>query len=188
MNQKESENDEEKTVMNDIVLKPVGIIRSEIKEPVLRSDKDGITLKEKLKNVRAERDKIRTLISEIEIEPSLTELLDDIEGHSHLNILYWAHKVPPESRKLTKVHPMGLKEVPRKGIFATCSPARPNPVLLTAVKLIERKGNILKVQGLEAVDGSPVIDIKPYVRGYHSAENPKSPEWLEKIIKEFEEA
>ncbi len=166
---------------SEIVLKPVGIIRSEIKAPVLCSDSEGITLKEKLKYVRAERDKIRTLISEIEIDPSLTELLDDIEGYSHLNILYWAHKVPAESRKLTKVHPMGLKDVPKKGIFATCSPARPNPVLLTAVKLIEQKGNILKVQGLEAVDGSPVIDIKPYVQAYHGAENPRRPEWMEKI-------
>ncbi len=173
---------------SDIVLKPVGIIRSGIKESVLRSESEGITLKEKLKNVKAERDKIRTMISEIEIDPSLAELLEDIEGHSHLMILYWAHKVPAESRRLTKVHPMGLKEFPKRGIFATCSPARPNPVLLTAVKLLERKGNILKVQGLEAIDGSPVIDIKPYVQGYHGAENPNSPEWMEKIRKELEQA
>ncbi|MBU2621154.1 MAG: tRNA (N6-threonylcarbamoyladenosine(37)-N6)-methyltransferase TrmO [Proteobacteria bacterium] len=173
--------------MTEIVLKPVGIIRSEIKEPALRSDKDGITLKEKLKNVRAERDKIRTMTSEIIIDPSLAELLDDIDGHSHLMVLYWAHKVPAESRKLTKVHPMGLKEVPKKGIFATCSPARPNPVLVTVVRLSERNKNILKVQGLEAIDGSPVIDIKPFVHGYHGAENHKSPEWMEKIRMELEE-
>jgi len=166
---------------SEIVLKPVGIIRSEIKEPVLRADSNGITLKEKIRHVRAERDRIRTLISEIEIDPALTELLDDIEGYSHLMILYWAHKVPEESRTVRRVHPMGLKDIPKKGIFATCSPARPNPVLLTAVKLVERRGNILKVQGLEAIDGSPVIDIKPYVEGYHNAENPTRPEWMEKI-------
>jgi tRNA-Thr(GGU) m(6)t(6)A37 methyltransferase TsaA len=173
--------------MTEIVLKPVGVVRSEIKEPVLRADSNGITLKEKLINVKAEQDKIRAMISEIVIEPSLTELLDDIEGYSHLMILYWAHKVPAESREITKVHPMGLKEIPKKGIFATCSPARPNPVLLTAVKLVEHKGNVIRVEGLEAIDGSPVIDIKPYVRGYHSAENPISPEWMEKIHKEFAE-
>ncbi len=177
--------------MNDfseIVLKPVGVIRSSIKEPVLRSDSEGITLKEKLKNVKAERDRIRTMISEIEVDPAFTELLDDIEDHSHLMILYWAHKVSEESRRLKKVHPMGRKDVPKRGIFATCSPARPNPVLLTAVKLIGRNGNILKVQGLEAIDGSPVVDIKPYVEGYHGAENFKSPEWMEKIRKELDEA
>ncbi|OQX25802.1 MAG: tRNA (N6-threonylcarbamoyladenosine(37)-N6)-methyltransferase TrmO [Desulfobacteraceae bacterium IS3] len=174
--------------MTEIVLKPVGIIRSEIREPVLRSDKDGITLKEKLKHVRAERDKIRTMISEIVIDPALEEILEGIEEYSHIQVLFWAHKVPPESRKLTQVHPMGLKEMPKRGIFATCSPARPNPVLLTAVKLLERNANILKVQGLEAIDGTPVIDIKPYVKGYHCAENPKSPEWMEKIHAMLEDA
>lgn len=173
--------------MTEIVLKPIGFIRSEIKEPALRSDKDGITLKEKLRHVKAERDKIRNMTSEIVIDPALAELLDDIEGHSHILVLFWAHKVPPESRKLTKVHPMGLKEMPKRGIFATCSPARPNPVLVTAVKLLERNGNILKVQGLEAVDGTPVIDIKPYVQGYHGAENPATPEWMEKIHAMLEE-
>jgi tRNA (adenine37-N6)-methyltransferase len=171
----------------EITLKPVGIIRSGIKEPVLRSDSEGITLKEKLINVKAERDKIRTMISEIVIDPAYEEALEGIKEYSHILVLFWAHKVPEESRKLTKVHPMGLKEIPKKGIFATCSPARPNPVLVTAVKLLERNGNILKVQGLEAIDGTPVIDIKPYVQGYHCAENPKSPEWMEKIHAMIEE-
>ena len=174
--------------MTEIVLKPVGVIRSEIREPALRSDKDGISLKEKLKNVRAERDKIRNMISEIVIDPTYEDALEGIEEYSHIHVLFWAHKVPPESRKLTKVHPMGLKEMPKKGIFATCSPARPNPVLLTSVKLLERSGNILRVQGLEAIDGTPVVDIKPYVKGYHGAESPKSPEWMEKIHAMLEEA
>ena len=56
---------------SEIIIKPIGVIRSEIKEPVLRSDSKGITLKEKLKNVRVERDKIRTMTSEIIIDPSL---------------------------------------------------------------------------------------------------------------------
>ncbi len=172
---------------SEIVLKPVGVIRSKIKEPVPRPDGAGITMKEKRKNVKAQRDKIRSMISEIVIDPSLEELLDDTDGHSHLMVLYWAHKVPSESRKLTKVHPMGLKEMPKRGIFATCSPARPNPVLVTVVRLLKRDKNILKVQGLEALDGSPVIDIKPYVHGYHGADNFKTSEWMEKMHNEVEE-
>lgn len=82
---------------------------------------------------------------------------------------------------------MGLKEIPQKGIFATCGPARPNPVLMTAVKLLERNGNILKVQGLEAIDNTPVIDIKPYVQGYHRVEDPSRPEWMENIHKMVED-
>ena len=65
--------------------------------------------------------------------------------------------------------------------------ARPNPVLVTALKLLERNGNVLKVHGLEAIDGTPVIDIKPYVQGYHSAENSATPEWMEKIHAMLEE-
>lgn len=174
--------------MIEIILKPIGIIRSGITEPVLRSDKDGMTLQEKLTRIRAERDKIRTMTSEIVIDPAYEEALEGIGDYSHIQVLFWAHKVPEESRRLTRVHPMGLKEIPERGIFATCSPARPNPVLLTAVKLLERNGNILKVQGLEAIDGTPVVDIKPYVKGYHCAENPKSPEWMEKIHAMLEEA
>ena len=173
--------------MTEIILKPVGVIRSDIKEPILRSDGEGITLKEKLKNVVAERDKIRDMISEIVIDPASAELLDGIDGYSHVLILFWAHETPGESRNLTRVHPMGLKEIPKKGIFATCSPARPNPVLVTAVKLLERKDNVLKVQGLEAIDGSPVIDIKPYVQSYHGVQNSTTPEWMEKIHAMFED-
>lgn len=167
----------------EIILKPVGMVRSEIKEPTLRTDSNGIALKDKIETIRAERDRLRNLVSIIEIEPELEDLLEGIEGHSHLILLYWAHKITPESRKLTKVHPMGLKDIPKKGIFATCSPARPNPILVTTVRLLEREGNCLKVQGLEAIDGSPVIDIKPFAKGYHNAENPVSPEWMEDIHK-----
>lgn len=167
----------------DIVLQPIGVVNSEIKEPILRADSEGIALSEKLKHVKAEQNKIKTMVSVITLNPNLQELLDDIEGYSHLMILYWAHKVPTESRNLTKVHPMGLKEMPSKGIFATCSPARPNPVLVTVVRLVEREKNILKVQGLEAIDGSPVIDIKPFVQGYHGAENSKTPQWMQQIHK-----
>lgn len=80
---------------------------------------------------------------------------------------------------------MGRKDLPVQGIFSTCSPARPNPVLVSAVPLLERKGNILKVKGLEAVDQSPVIDIKPYVKTYYWVENLSVPEWMITIHKEL---
>lgn len=173
-------------IPGEIRLHPVGVIRNSIKEQMIKSDANGIELQERLKQVREKLKIIRNMISELIIDPSLEGILDGIEEYSHIFVLYWAHEIPHESRKLKKVHPMGRKDIPLKGIFATCSPARPNPILLTAVKLIERNGNILKVQGLEAIDGSPVIDVKPYVQSYHAAENPKVPEWIEKIHKELE--
>ncbi|HKL01507.1 MAG TPA: TrmO family methyltransferase [Desulfotignum sp.] len=81
---------------------------------------------------------------------------------------------------------MGRKDLPRKGFFATCSPAQPNPVLVSAVPLIERNGNTLKVKGLEALDGSPVIDIKPYAASYYGAENATVPEWMAQLHREMD--
>ena len=170
--------------MEPVTLTPVGIICSEIKEPMLRANEDGLSLEEHREKVETHRDRVNAMVSEIIIDPALSGILDGIEGFSHILVLYWPHLVPRERRNLQKVHPMGRKDIPKQGIFATCSPARPNPVLVTAVKLIERKKNILRVQGLEAVDGSPVLDIKPYNPGYYQVEDPILPDWMKKLLKE----
>lgn len=170
--------------MEALTLTPVGVICSEIKEPMLRANEDGLSLEEHQEKIEHHRDRVKAMVSEIIIDPSLSGILDGIEGFSHILVLYWPHLVPRERRNLQKVHPMGRKDIPKQGIFATCSPARPNPVLVTAVKLVERKKNILKVQGLEAVDGSPVLDIKPYNPGYYRVEDPILPEWMKKLLEE----
>ena len=66
------------------------------------------------------------------------------------------------------------------GVFATRSPDRPNPIGKTTVKIVERRGNVLRVQGLDAIDGSPVLDIKPYLPGYDSVEGARAPSWMVK--------
>jgi tRNA (adenine37-N6)-methyltransferase len=91
-----------------------------------------------------------------------------------------------EKRIVRRVHPMGRKDIPKQGVFATCSPARPNPVLVSAVQLVDRQGNILHVKGLDAVDGTPVIDIKPYVDSYHRVEKPSVPDWMRQLHAELE--
>jgi tRNA (Thr-GGU) A37 N-methylase len=73
------------------------------------------------------------------------------------------------------------------GVFATCSPARPNPILVTAVKVLGVHANVLTVQGLEAVDRSPVLDIKPYNRNYMEMEDLKVADWMERIEQERRE-
>lgn len=129
----------------------------------------------------------RSTIAELVIDEDLTGILEGIDGFSHLMVLYWAHLVPTEARSITKVHPMGRKEFPLTGVFATCSPARPNPISATAVQLIERRGNVLVVEGLEAVDGSPLIDIKPYIPYYYRAHNVRVPEWVIQVARELDE-
>lgn len=168
-----------------IILKPVGIVRSEIKEPTLKAGDDGLTWQVRAQQEKNYRQKLKTIISELVVNEELSGILDGIEGFSHILVLYWPHMVSPNRRNLLKVHPMGRKDVPRQGVFATCSPARPNPVLVTAVRLLQRNGNVLHVQGLEAVDGSPIVDIKPYNPRYYRVESPMVPEWMKKIQKEI---
>jgi tRNA (Thr-GGU) A37 N-methylase len=83
---------------------------------------------------------------------------------------------------------MGRRDLPEVGIFSTCSPARPNPVLTTVVRLIRREKNVLTVTGLDAIDGSPVIDIKPYVSEFYPREGVRIPAWMEQIQEEIRRA
>jgi len=173
---------------SQIILRPVGIIKNKIKKPFLSAEDDGIKMQGNIDNFRTHIREIHQEISEIIINKDLIEILEDIEKYSHIMILYWADKVPEQSRSLTKVHPMGRKENPKVGIFSTCSPARPNPVLITVVRLHERNKNVLYVTGLDAVNGSPVIDIKPFAREFYPQDKVRVPEWMEKIIKENQES
>ena len=166
-------------------LRPVGLVRSEIKSPMLEAGEADIELKERMEKVREYHQKVIHSICELVIFAEWEELLQGIEGFSHILVLYWPHLIEPERRNLKKVHPMGRKDLPIQGIFATCSPARPNPVLVSAVPLLERSGNVLKVKGLDAVDGSPIVDIKPYVEPYYGVDHPTVPAWMEQIHKEL---
>ena len=97
-------------------------------------------------------------VCNIEILKKYEEGLKDIEGFSHLHVLYWLHKA--DGFTLSVNTPWDDKP---HGLFATRSPHRINPIAYAAVELLERKQNILKVKGLDAIEGTPVIDIKPYI-------------------------
>ncbi|MBT3363057.1 MAG: tRNA (N6-threonylcarbamoyladenosine(37)-N6)-methyltransferase TrmO [Chloroflexi bacterium] len=94
--------------------------------------------------------------------------LDDIQQHQRLIIVFWAHNSKSDSKlDRVKIHPQGKQDIPLTGIFSTSSPSRPNSVLVTVVKFVKHEGNVLTVKGLDALSGSPVIDIKPYDPEYH---------------------
>lgn len=164
-----------------MTIRPVGYVSSELKEPSLKAKREDIELEKGLQQAAVEAKIIRSLVSELVINPELEGILDGLEEFSHALVLYWPHLLPPHGRSLTKVHPIGQKEFPLVGVFSTCSPARPNPILVTTVRIIEKTKNILKVQGLEAIDGSPIIDIKPYTMTYCSAEDVKVSHWMNQI-------
>ena len=122
--------------------------------------------------------KWENIISEVVIAPHLVEALDGIDGFSHIVIIFYLHQVDEDRRSLLKVHPESKEELPLVGVFASRSPARPNPIGVTVVKLLERLENVLKVLGLDAYDGTPVLDIKPYLRRGDLIENATMPDWL----------
>lgn len=167
-----------------IKIRPVGIVKSQIKEPRLAIKWRDLQWKGVLEDARKEQ----SMISEILISDDFTGILDGIEDFSHILVLYWAHLASEKDRSLIKAHPMGRKDLPEVGIFATCSPVRPNPICVSAVPLLERNGNLLKVKHLDAVDGSPVIDIKPYTPSYYTIREVKVSKWMEQIEKEFAQA
>jgi tRNA-Thr(GGU) m(6)t(6)A37 methyltransferase TsaA len=141
-----------------MTLKPIGVVRNEVKQPI--------------------RHGWGEIVSEIVVNSDLTEALDNLDEFSHLIVLYWMHQLAAGRQLPLKVHPMGKSELPLVGRFATRSPSRPNPVGQATVRLLERRDNILKVKGLDAIDGTPVIDIKPYLPGYDSADDAKVPLWI----------
>jgi len=119
-----------------------------------------------------------TVTSEVVIAPHLIEALDGIEGFSHVVIIFYLHRVDEDRRSLLKVHPENKEELPLVGVFATRSPVRPNPIGVTVVQLLERRENVLKVLGLDAYDGTPVLDVKPYLRRGDLIEEATTPDWL----------
>jgi len=112
-------------------------------------------------------------IGEVEVFDEYAPGLKDIEGFSHVILLYLFHESPGPS---LLVRPF-LDSAPR-GVFATRHPDRPNPIGLSIVRLIKRKGNVLFVKGIDTIDGTPLVDVKPYVPAYDEVADAKVG-WLE---------
>ena len=125
------------------IAKPIGVVKNNIKEPV--------------------REGWDVVVSELILDANLEEATEGLEEFSHIIVVFWMHKAPLERAIPTKVHPRGKQDLPLVGLFATRAPYRPNPIGISVVRLLERQRNVLKVEGLDAIDGTPVIDIKPYL-------------------------
>lgn len=143
-----------------ITLKAIGIVQNEVRQ------------------APGAEYKWQNIVSKIVVTNSLTEALDNLDEFSHIIIIYWMHQSSSPAPK--KVRPKGKPELPLMGVFATRSPDRPNPVGKATVRLLQRQSNVLIVEGLDAIDGTPVIDIKPYIPGYDSVKNAKAPSWVTK--------
>jgi tRNA-Thr(GGU) m(6)t(6)A37 methyltransferase TsaA len=119
------------------------------------------------------------VVAEIEVVPELEEALSGLEEFSHLVVLFWLDRAEAPSR--SRIHPEGRPELPLVGYLATRTPNRLNPIGLTVVRLLERKGRVLVVQGLDAFDGTAVIDVKPYLPPTEPAEAYRVPPWVHRL-------
>lgn len=144
--------------MKKIALNPIGVVKNNVKAPRFGNFADEI--------------------SEIIVDKKFTGALDGIDEYSHVIIVYWMDKI---KKYAIKHQPQGNPNVPVVGIFACRCPGRPNPIAITTVKLVWHRGNKIKVKGLDVIDNTPVIDIKPYWPQYDKVDNGIIPEWVSKL-------
>lgn len=134
----------------EIVLRPIGVVHVDVDDESIKASLHGVE-------------------GWVEVFPEYEEGLEGIEGFSHVILIAYLHKVTEEQRRVLKVRHRRLERlgvdltgIPMVGVFCTDSPHRPNPIALSIVELVERKGRFLRVKGLDLFDGTPILDIKAY--------------------------
>jgi tRNA-Thr(GGU) m(6)t(6)A37 methyltransferase TsaA len=152
--------------MNEITYKPVGTIHSPFKDP------EGTPIQSSASQAQGT----------IEVFPEYVLGLKDLDGFSHIILLYHFHR----SRKPELVV-KPFMDLESRGIFAIRAPSRPNSIGFSVVRLIKIEGNILHVEGIDILDGTPLLDIKPYVPKFDSVEAERIG-WLEENVRKVETA
>ena len=147
--------------MDEITYQTIGIIHSPHKDP---------------QGTPIQSTAAKGIPGTVEVDPRFAEGLLDLEGFSHILLLYHFDRVT-ETR--LKVRPFLDDEF--HGVFATRAPVRPNPIGLSIVRLVKIEGNILHIQDVDILDGTPLLDIKPYVDQFDARSSEKQG-WLENNI------
>jgi len=116
-----------------------------------------------LKNMPIQPNGAKETYATIEFKKEFTEGLKDLDGFSHAYLIYYFHKV--ESHKLSVVPFNDKTHIPR-GVFATRAPVHPNTIGLSVVELVNVEENIVTIKGIDILDGTPLLDIKPYIENF----------------------
>ncbi|NQT62675.1 MAG: SAM-dependent methyltransferase [Candidatus Marinimicrobia bacterium] len=125
------------------------------------------------------------VVSEIRLRDDLSsELLKGLETFSHVEIIFVFHRIPVDKNIPDSRHPRNNQDWPKLGLLAQRSSYHPNPIGLCTAKILGINGGVLTVQGLDAVDGSPVLDIKPVFREF-IPERTKQPQWVSELLKNY---
>lgn len=125
------------------------------------------------------------VVSEIVLDETFTDGLEGIEQFSHLLILFWMHRAAEAEPVRMRRRPQGRADMPEVGLFAQRARHRPNPIGVTAVRLVRRDKNRLFVEGLDAINGTPILDVKPYVPAYDTVEAARVPEWVTRLMERY---
>lgn len=146
-------------------LEPIGMVRSPITEGV--DENWG------------------AVIAEIHLAEHLAPGLQGLDQFSHVLVVFWMHQSSFDAASDLVRRPRGRADMPPVGMFAQRAKHRPNPIGITAASLVGVSGALLKVRGLDAIDGTPVLDIKPYVPAFDRVVDATVPEWIERLMQGY---
>lgn len=124
------------------------------------------------------------VISRITVLPEYCDGLEGLELFSHAFVMTYLHKAEYQPELHLKKRPRGLASMPLVGVFARRAKERPNSIGITVVKVIRVETHDLEVQGLDVVNGTPVLDIKPYFPQHDSVESAVIPKWIDELTRE----
>jgi tRNA-Thr(GGU) m(6)t(6)A37 methyltransferase TsaA len=125
------------------------------------------------------------VVSDIVLDPEYAAGLQGLEGFSHALIIFLMHEASFDAHRDLVRRPRGLIDMPELGIFSQRAKHRPNPIAVTAVAIAGIRENVLSVRGLDAVDNSPVLDIKPYFPAFDLRPDARVPEWVDRLMKGY---
>ena len=153
--------------MDAFTIAPIGVIRSPRTEPI--DDFWGDLIAE----IHLDRDRFAP------------EALYGLADFSHAEILFLMHKVAPAEIETKARHPRGRKDWPLVGIFGQRGKARPNRIGLSRCTIVKVEGAVLTVRALDAIDGTPVLDIKPYMQEFDPIGAVRQPQWSHDLMRDY---
>lgn len=148
-----------------MIFKPIGVVKSVVKE---QTDQGW-----------------GEVISQIVLEKKYAAGLKGLKNFSHILVIFYMHKAKFDLQIDLVRRPQGRKDMPKIGIFTQRAKHRPNPIGITTVKLMGVRRNVLRVKGLDAIEGTPVLDIKPYFPQFDRINHPLVPSWVKRLMKNY---
>lgn len=153
--------------MNSITLNPVGVVRSTRTEPA---------------DDHWDVESVRVEIDPAQFSP---EALTGLTAFSHVEILFFMDRIDPGKVEKSARHPRNNSNWPKVGIFSQRGKNRPNQLGVTICKLVSVDGLVVHVEGLDAIDGSPVLDLKPWVAEFGPRGPVTQPTWISELMREY---